>query len=141
MFKKILMPTDASENSQRAFAIAVGIARQFNSEIELFHVTFTPEAIGYVLSQGVPVPQEQFDISGEQVLLRTLNSTNCEHVFVQKKQVPGHPAATILEEIKRERIDLVVMGSRGYGPLSGSLMGSVSQRVLHGATCPVLIVK
>ncbi|WP_088189220.1 universal stress protein [Desulfosporosinus sp. FKA] len=141
MFKKILMPTDASENSNRAFAIAVGIARQFNSEIELFHVTFTPEALGYVLSKGVPVPQEQINISGEQALLRTLNSTTCEHVLVQKKQVPGHPATAILEEIKKEHIDLVVMGSRGYGPISGSLMGSVSQRVLHGAACPVLIVK
>jgi nucleotide-binding universal stress UspA family protein len=141
MFKKILVPTDASENSLRAFATAVQMARQFGAEIELLHVTFTPEALGYTLSNGISVPQEQFDINGEQTLLRTLNSTNTENVLIQKKQVPGHPAAAILEEITNEQIELVIMGSRGYGPLTGSLMGSVSQRVLHGAACPVLIVK
>lgn len=141
MFKKILVPTDASENSNRAFTLALQIARQFESEIELLHVTFTPESLGYVLSNGVAVAQEQFDINGEQALLHTLNSADIEDISIRKKQVPGHPATTILEEIYKGKIDLVVMGSRGYGPLGGSLMGSVSQRVLHGATCPVLIVK
>lgn len=47
---------------------------------------------------------------------------------------------TDASEIQKERIDLVIMGSRGYGPLFGSIMGSVSQRVLNGAHCPVLIV-
>lgn len=141
MFKKILVPTDASENSQRAFGTALQLARQFGAEIELLHVTFTPEALGYALSNGVSVPQEQFDINGEQTLLVTLNSIDIGSVPVRKKQIPGHPAAVILDEIKKEKIELVVMGSRGYGPLAGSVLGSVSQRILHGAACPVLIVK
>jgi nucleotide-binding universal stress UspA family protein len=141
MFKKILVPTDASKNSLRAFAVAVEMARQYEAEIELLHVTFTPEALGYTLSNGVAVPQEQFNINGEQALLHTVNSISIENISIQQKQIPGHPAAAILNEIKKEKIDLVVMGSRGYGPLGGSLMGSVSQRVLHGAACPVLIVK
>ena len=141
MFKKILVPTDGSDNSKQAFAIAVQMAQQFHSEIELLHVTFTPEALGYVLSTGVAVVQEQFDINGEQSLLSTLNSINTGNVQILKKQLPGHPASVILQEITEEKIDLVIMGSRGYGPISGSLLGSVSQRVLHNARCPVLIVK
>lgn len=141
MFKKILVPTDGSENSRRAFAHAVQCARPLQAEIELLHVTFTPEALGYVLSEGVAVPQEQFNINGEQALQITLNSVDDQGVAVHKKLIPGHPAVVILEEIKKEAIDLVVMGSRGFGPIAGSLLGSVSQRVLHGAACPVLIVK
>jgi nucleotide-binding universal stress UspA family protein len=56
-------------------------------------------------------------------------------------KIPGHPAAAILEEIEKEAFDLVVMGSRGYGPISGSLLGSVSQHVLRRAKYPVMIVK
>lgn len=141
MFKRILVPTDASENSQRAFSTALQMARQFGAEVELLHVTFTPEALGYMLSDGVAVAQEQFNINGEQTLRVTLNSIDTGKVPVRKKQIPGHPATVILEEIEKEKIELVVMGSRGYGPLAGSVLGSVSQRVLHGANCPVLIVK
>lgn len=141
MFKKILVPTDASEYSQRAFRTALQMARQFGAEIELLHVTFTPEALGYILSDGVSVPQDQFDINGEQALQVTLNSMDTGNVPVRKKKIPGHPAAVILDEINKEKIELVVMGSRGYGPLAGSVLGSVSQRILHGAACPVLIVK
>ncbi|MEA4902568.1 universal stress protein [Desulfitobacterium sp.] len=141
MFKKILVPTDGSENSRRAFAYAVQFARLLQAEIELLHVTFTPEALGYVLSEGVAVPQEQFNLNGEQALQITLSRVDTQEVPVRKKRRPGHPAAVILEEIKKEAIDLVVMGSRGFGPIAGSLLGSVSQRVLHGAVCPVLIVK
>lgn len=141
MFKKILVPTDASENAQRAFSTAIQMAQRFGAEIELLHVTFTPEALGYILSGGVAVPQEQFDINGEQTLQITLNSIDTGNIPIRKKQIPGHPAAAILEEIKKEQIELVVMGSRGYGPLAGPVLGSVSQRVLHGAACPVLIVK
>lgn len=141
MFTKILVTTDGSENSQRALKVALQMAKQFEAEIELLHVTFTPEALGYTLSNGITVPQKQFDINGEQALLATLNAIDPENVPVRKKQIPGHPAAAILEEIKKEKFELVVMGSRGYGPLAGSLLGSVSQRVLHRAACPVLIVK
>lgn len=141
MFKKILVPTDASENSLRAFQTAVEMARLAGAEIELLHVVYTPEALGYTLSGDAAVPQDQSNINGQQVLQTTYDSADIGDVSVKKKQIPGHPAAAILEEIQKEGIDLVVIGSRGYGAFFGSLMGSVSQRVLHGANCPVLIVK
>jgi len=63
-------------------------------------------------------------------------------VVLEKKMLQGqHPASVILDEIAKENIDLVVMGSHGYGPIAGSVLGSVSQRVVHRSECPVLIVK
>lgn len=61
------------------------------------------------------------------------------NVTLSKKHTTGHPASTILDEMKRE-FDLVVMGTRGHGVLTGAIVGSVTQRVLAHAQCPVLIV-
>ena len=141
MFKTILVPTDAFESAQRALMMALELAKEFGSRIVLLHVVFTPEALGYTLSSGITVPQEEISIYGKEALTAALAGIDTGNVPIEKKQKPGHPAAAILEEIESGQFDLVVMGSRGYGPIAGSLLGSVSQRVLSKAECPVMIVK
>ena len=142
MFKNILVPTDASEFSQRALQTAAEMARVFGSEIELFHVTYTPQAYwGYTVSYGITISQEELDRNGELAIEATIANINVDQIKVRKRVESGHPVTLILEEIDKEKIDLVVMGSHGYGPIAGSVLGSVSQRVLQRAYCPVLIVK
>ena len=141
MFKTILVPTDASESAQRALKMAIDMAKEFGSRIVLLHVVYTPEALGYTLSSGITVPQEEISIYGSEALTAALSGIDTGNVPIEKKQKPGHPATAILEEIESGQFDLVVMGSRGYGPITGSLLGSVSQRVLNKAECPVMIVK
>lgn len=140
MFKTILVPTDASESAQRALKVALDLAKEFGSRIVLFHVVYTPEALGYTLSGGITVPQDEISIYGREALNVALAGVDIKDVPIEKRQKPGHPAAAILEEIEKEDFDLVVMGSRGYGPISGVLLGSVSQHVLSKAKCPVMIV-
>ncbi|MDQ7092966.1 universal stress protein [Desulfosporosinus sp. PR] len=141
MFKRILVPTDVSEASRKAFLTALQLARQFNSEVELFHVTYNPEAYwGYTVSYGIVVSQEQIDQNGEAALEAALTGIDVSDISLSKKHVSGHPAAAIIEEAKRD-FDLVVMGSRGYGPIAGTVLGSVTQRVLGHTQCPVLVVK
>ncbi|KUG03442.1 uspa [hydrocarbon metagenome] len=77
---------------------------------------------------------------GEQILNATLKGIDVSQVIVSKKTVTGYPASEIIDEIKRG-FDLVVMGSRGHRPLVGAVLGSVTQRVLADAPCPVLVVK
>lgn len=142
LFKKILVPTDASEYSRRALKKALELARTFQAEVELLHVSYTPQAYwGYTISYGITVTQEQLDQNGELALDATLVDIDITQVVLNRKVESGHPVSIILEEIKKENIDLVVMGSHGYGPISGSVLGSVSQRVLQRASCPVLIIK
>ena len=141
MFKNILVPTDASESAQRALMIALELAKEFGSQIVLLHVVYTPEAMGYTLSSGVSVPQEEISIFGRAALTAALVGIDTCAVSIVKKQAPGHPSVVILEEIESGQMDLVVMGNRGYGAIAGSLLGSVSQRVLSKAKCPVMIVK
>lgn len=142
MFKKILVATDASEYSRRALRTALEIARTFNAEVELLFVTYLREAYwGYNTVYGILVPQEQIDEAGELALEATLEGIDLSGISLTKKKEQGYPASVILEVIDKENIDLVVMGSHGYGPIAGSVLGSVSQRVVQRAKCPVLIVK
>ena len=141
MFKTILVPTDASEAANRALEVALKLAKELGSRIVLLHVVFTPEAMGYTLSSGAAVPQEDISIFGKEALAAATNGIDTGNVPIEKKQIPGHPGLAIIEEIKSRNIDLVVMGNRGYGPIAGAMMGSVSQRVLTQAGCPVMIIK
>jgi len=140
--KKILVATDASEYSRRALKTALELARIFHSEVELMYVTYIREVYwGYNVAYSVLVSPEQIEEAGELALEATLEGIEVGDVPLKKKKLEGYPASIILEEIEKENIDLVVMGSHGYGPISGSMLGSVSQRVLQKAKSPVLIVK
>ncbi|HVJ47573.1 universal stress protein [Desulfitobacterium sp.] len=142
MFKKILVPTDASDYSKRSLKTALELARTFQAEVEVFHVTYTPQAYwGYTVSYGISVTQEELNRNGQIALDTTLAGMDTEGVQVKTVLDAGHPVSKIIEEIQKENIDLVVMGSHGYGVVAGSVFGSVSQRVLQKATCPVLITK
>ncbi|MBC2721941.1 universal stress protein [Desulfosporosinus sp.] len=142
MFKKILVATDASEYSRRALRTALEIARVFNAEVELLFVIHLREAYwGYNAVYSILVPQEQIEEAGELALEATLEGIDLGDTSLIKKKEQGYPASVILDEIDKENVDLVVMGSHGYGPIVGSVLGSVSQRVVQRAKCPVLIVK
>ncbi|WP_240983772.1 universal stress protein [Acididesulfobacillus acetoxydans] len=142
MFKKILVPTDASEFSRRALMTALEIARKYDSEIELMHVTYTPQAYwGYSIAYGISVSEEELKRNGELALEATLTGIETAPVKVTKLLRSGHPVTAILEQIESDPVDLIVMGSHGYGPIAGSVLGSVSQRILQRAKCPVMIVK
>jgi len=142
LFNKILVPTDASEYSRRALKAALELARSVQAEVVLLHVSYTPQAYwGYTISYGITVTQEQLDQNGELALDATLTGIDNDQVVINKIVESGHPVTVILEQIKKENIDLVIMGSHGYGAIAGSVLGSVSQRVLQRASCPVLIIK
>ena len=142
MVKKILVPTDASECSRRALTTAIELAKHFQAEITLLHVTFALHAYwGYTLSYGILVTQEDLTRNGELVLEASLLGVPTDGVKLTTVLEIGHPVSRILDQIRKDQIDLVVIGSHGYGPIIGSILGSVSQRVLQKATCPVLLIK
>ncbi|MDR3587090.1 MAG: universal stress protein [Desulfosporosinus sp.] len=140
MLKKILVATDASEYSRRALKTALEIARKFNSEVELLFAMQIPLAYDSSVYSYVISP-EQIQYEGDIALKHTLDGVDISDVTLIRKKIQGKPATVILKEIEDEKIDLVVMGSHGYGAVAGSLLGSVSQHVLHKAKCSVLVVK
>jgi nucleotide-binding universal stress UspA family protein len=75
------------------------------------------------------------------VLSRAAEALGPEIGHVERSVVVGHPAGEILRAADEDGVDLVVVGARGLGPLGRLVLGSVSDRVVHHAPCPVLVVK
>lgn len=138
--KKILVPTDASESSRRALKTALEFARKFKAEVELIFVMHEPMVYNSSVDMYIISP-EQIEQEGKFVLDTTLTKIDTSGVEVNKKIMQGNAAKVILKEIEDENIDMVVMGRCGYGAIADCLLGSVSQRVLYGANCSVLIAK
>jgi nucleotide-binding universal stress UspA family protein len=138
--KKILVPTDASEASRRALRTALEFARKFNSDVELMFVMHKPIAYDSSVNMYI-ISQEQIEQEGKFVLDATLAKIDISGINVKKKIMEGNPAKVILKEIQDENIDLVIMGRCGYGAIVDCLLGDVSQRVIYGAKCSVLITK
>lgn len=140
MFKKILIAYDGSEHALRAIKAAASLAEQYNSEVTVITVLdFATSGLGLSFDVGV-IPQQVMD-SVQDEAKKLLDEVVKEFGSrpVQTLTAYGHPAAEIIEESKKG-YQLVVMGSRGLGELRGLIMGSVSDRVAHYVSCPVLII-
>ncbi|ERT56492.1 universal stress protein [Megasphaera vaginalis (ex Srinivasan et al. 2021)] len=145
-YKNIIVPTDGSENSRRALEHAVTIASVLGATITLVYVANIvsvisnfdqiPNASGYVTEQVALDMEEE----GKNVL------DDCAKAIRQNIEVKtvfevGSPGPAILSVAKKYNADLIVMGSRGLGPLKGLFMGSVSSFVVTHSLCPAMIVK
>ncbi len=138
-FKKILNPVDGSEHSKRATQYSIELAKQFDSKIILLHchakfpvVLAEPHfqnAINEIMKNSEELIKPFEDLledSGVEYEIRILE---------------GSPANNIDTVVNVEKIDLIVMGSRGVGNFEGLFLGSVAHQVLHKVQCPVFIIK
>lgn len=135
--KKILVATDASEYARNALKLAVDIAEKYDAEIKLLHV-INPEPYR-VPALDASFFQELVRDVGDKVMEITLEKIDLKGISVVKEVLIGNVSEEILKEA--DHVDLVVMGTRGKGALRAALMGSVAQKVVAGAKCPVLVVK
>ena len=79
--------------------------------------------------------------AGQTILEQTAETLAGVDARVSRVYRRGDPASEIIKAAKEHKADLIVMGSRGLGQIGGLILGSVSERVLHGAHGPVLIVR
>ncbi len=148
---RILVPTDGSEPARRAvdFSASVADSREV-AEVFALYVAYVPRPLPagpttlYQMSLDSLLPEEkeeaQMIVDLAAARIRALVS-NPEIVVTPMVVVHDSPARAILEFAEQNDIDIIVMGSRGLGEIAGIFLGSVSHRVIHGAKCPVLIVK
>lgn len=145
-YKNIIVPTDGSVNSKRALEHAIVLASSLGASITLVYVANIvsvisnfdqiPNASGYVTEQ-VALDMEK---EGKGVLDDFAKEVP-EGIDVKTVFEVGSPGPAVLSVAKKYKADLIVMGSRGLGPLKGLFMGSVSSYVVTHSGCPVLIVK
>lgn len=141
MFKKILVATDGSEYSNRALKVALECGKCFGADIMLLFVFTQPRSYGTFSGlQSVEFSDEQIDEISKKVFSATINGNDVSAADITKKIKVGYPASVILEEVK-DGVGMIIMGSRGHSPVSGVVTGSVTQKVLGLAPCPVMVVK
>ena len=136
MFKVIIWATDGSRGAAQALPFAKGLAQAHGGRLIVIHVN----EIGGVQVAG-PVNFNEDEVQAalrkqvEDLKKEGLNA-NLEVLDV----ITGGPAPVIADIADKERADLIVVGTRGYGPVAGLLLGSVTLRLLHIVHCPVLTV-
>jgi nucleotide-binding universal stress UspA family protein len=139
--KRILVPCDFSEPSRAALGYAAALARTFNASVILLHVV-EPVQPGFLI-EGVVSRQTQGLIrerAGQELhrLAKQLASGVCADRPLVKA---GKPWEVIESIASRTAADLIVMGTHGYTGLKHAALGSVAERVVRHAPCPVLTVR
>jgi len=141
MYSKILVATDGSENSEKAAKHAVSIAEAFKSNIVAIYVVneVVVSSIATKLDEKPDKLEKKLEDEGMKYLDHVEELAKNKKIKVEKIVRRGTPASEIVAEAKRLGVDLIVMGTHGEGG-SKPLMGSVAERVIHWAHCPVLVV-
>lgn len=145
LLEKILVATDFSEPSEAALAYGRELARTFNASLTVLHVAENVATLGYGidgLAYVDPAWQAQVDASARQKLAALVSAEDRELLNAQTIVLSSNaPAAVIVEYAKEHTFDLIVIGTHGRGAMAHLLMGSVAERVVRTAPCPVLTVR
>ena len=138
----ILVAIDGSENADRAFEYAAYIAKQ--CEVERLYIINVIEGFGRNIGAWAKRDSAVKELEqNSKELLEKYKSKAYSQAFTTGEIIStaGNAGEEILKAAEREKIDTIVMGSRGISTDSKLLLGSVSHNVLHNATCPVVIVR
>lgn len=142
--KRVLLPTDFSEYSRLALSYACAFAEQFKTELHVLHVVQDLVAM-------VPEPGLAFPPPGDYMRELTQSAERSLGTFVDEKWAAGKsvvrvvrqgpPFLEIVRYAKENDIDLIVLGTHGRSGLVHVLLGSVAEKVVRKAPCPVLTVR
>jgi len=144
LYSKILVPVDGSNNSLRALSHAVALARSFAAEISILYVSVLSQQVPlYDQVKGAKIPPNASTnpASFAKAILAEAIKHIPEGINVQAHNEIGEPRTAITDFAAQNNYDIIVIGNRGLGAISGLLLGSVSTYVLHHSPCPVLVIK
>jgi nucleotide-binding universal stress UspA family protein len=142
-WKRILVPIDFSDASRAALEAAAELAKRFSAKVALFHAYPVP---GYTFPDGSFVAStKMMEELSEQANRHLVEwKTLAEGMGVgpvETATAVGEPAYEIVTFAKEQDVDLIVLGTHGRTGLQHALMGSVAERVVRKAACPVLTVR
>jgi nucleotide-binding universal stress UspA family protein len=148
--QKLLVAVDGSKGSGEAVTLACGLAQRLNVPVELFFVFQTAsEALIGLPGGGISREDRKFFVPGaieklekeasEAVFSAARKAVGNADVAIEEKTLFGLPADTMLKHADEVPGAMIVMGRRGHSNVTELFLGSVSQRVIHKAKCPVLL--
>lgn len=143
---RILVAFDGSAHSKKAVELGIDLANKWKAEIYLLHVQEEVELYYegyYEYARGKRIsPSSYLDKLDEKLLDPAERMIRAAGVRkVRRLSARGDPADEILRIVKRFKIDLIILGNRGWGKFSRVFMGSVSTKVLNHANCTCITVK
>ena len=140
---RILVPTDFSEHSENALRYGCELAQRFGSELHLLYVVDNSPPL--MMNQEMTFPIDdlitEHQADAERRLAKLPAAEWNLEVHIVCKVVQGRPFLDIIKYAKDHEIDLIVTGTHGRTGLSHTLLGSVAEKVLRKAPCPVLTVR
>lgn len=146
--ERILVPTDLSAFSEQVLDYALELAKALGASVRLFHTAVMPDyEVPYLVSPGMrgaaaALVEKAAEITAH---IRTELEAICQRKYVygvniEYSMTEGRPAEAICTLAKEMHADLVIMGSHSRPGLRHVFLGSVAEKVLRTAPCPVLIV-
>lgn len=136
-FAKILVGYDGSPLSDKAVDLAFSLAACVDSTVLVFAVARPPEPSTSVELEAVlDDAREHY----EEGFKKIMEKARGYELNVQTAMAVGHPAEQIIHRAETDGIDLIVLGRRGRSKIARMMLGSVSERVLRYAHCPVMVV-
>jgi nucleotide-binding universal stress UspA family protein len=143
-FKNIVVATDGSKYSAAAASEALGLAKWNGSALTVISVVpselMTPSDIDFTITQRELIAEKEMH-EAEKNAKVVKEAAQKEGVAVKAFVLSGRPADAIIETAQEKNADLIVLGSHGRTGVERLLMGSVAERVIVLASCPVLVVK
>ena len=142
MFQRILIPVDGSQLSLKAAKQGVYIARKLESKVVFLYVIDVRMIETSSLTGTDPgILKTRLRNAAERYLNEAAKLAEEENITFQNRIREGLPAEDILKEIEEEKIDLVIMGSKGMSGAHRVVIGSTAEEVVRWSPCPVLVVK
>ena len=140
--RQILVPLDFSEHAKPVLEWASELAREHGAKLVLLHAYHLP--VEFQQLEGAYLPPEfwtNVKTEAQQSLDEYASGVSRQGLEVEALVREGYPATVIEEEAERLDVDLIVIGTRGLSGLKHMLLGSIAERVVQRAPCPVLTVK
>lgn len=142
--RTILVPTDFSEASDAALKYGKEMARVFGASLHVAHIMEDLLAHAWsaeVYVASMPNLREEIEREANDRLAALVTDDERKGMRVTTALVAGNPFLEIIRYAKANEIDLIVMGTHGRGPVAHMLLGSVAEKVVRKAPCPVLTVR
>lgn len=137
--KRIMIATDGSESADAALEFAIDLARQTGSQL---HVACVRPLAFHDPTRPSHGPERVGTIHGaERIAAAAAARASAAGIRVQAHFLCGPVAETLRDEARQLKVDLIVVGSRGLGAVTGTLLGSVSRALVREAPAPVMVVK
>ena len=138
--KRILLPTDFSDTAQHALGYAREMAERFGAEVHVLHVVADPTPHEWAVGAATLVVSDLLK-TWEADAERHLGEISLDGIETVRAIRVGHAFFEILQYATDNAIDMIVMGTHGRGPVKHLLLGSVAEKVVRKAPCPVLTVR